>query len=148
MRLSSSFTDSLYLLYARSEITQAFVELACKMTRDILRQTLGSYHLDNVSKEGAGINKDGNAGTSDGKRRDETSKENEEAENETRDGGVQKFLSKNKPVNFVDVQVQAPATGSGDGVEFSVKSVHGDSFNDCLKILENLNLVNCFDESE
>lgn len=119
------------------------------MTRDILRQTLGSYHLGNLSKEGAGINKDGNAGTSDGKRRDETFKENEEAENETRDGGVKKFpLSKNKPVNFVDVQVQAPATGSVDGVEFSVKSVHGDSFNDCLKILENLNLVNCFDESE
>ena len=119
------------------------------MTRDILRQTLGSYHLDNVSKEGAGINKDGNVGTSDGKRRDETFKENEEAENETRDGGIKKFpLSKNKPVNFVDVQVQAPATGSVDGVEFSVKSVHGDSFNDCLKILENLNLVNCFDESE
>ena len=125
------------------------MELACKMTRDILRQTVGGYHLDNASKEGAGINKDGNAGTSDGKRRDETSKENEEAENETWDGGVKKFtLSKNKPVNFVDVQVQAPITGSGNGVEFSVKSVHGDSFNDCLKILENLNLVDCFDESE
>ena len=63
------------------------------MTRDILRQTLGSYHLDNVSKEGAGINKDGTAGTSDGKRRDETSRENEEVENETRDGGVKNISS-------------------------------------------------------
>ena len=130
-------------------MTQAFVELACKMTRDILRQTLGSYHLDNVSKEGAGIYTDGNAGTRDEKRRDETFKENEEAENKTRDGGVKKFpLSKNKPVNFVDVRVQAPASGTEERVEFSVKSVHVDSFNNCLKILENLNLVDCFDESE
>jgi len=130
-------------------MTQAFVELACKMTRDILRQTLGSYHLDNVSKEGAGINTDGNAGTRDEKRRDETSKENEDAENKTRDRGVKTFpLSKNKPVNFVDVRVQAPVSGTEEGVEFSVKSVHVDSFNNCLKILENLNLVDCFDESE
>lgn len=130
-------------------MTQAFVELACKMTRDILRQTLGGYHLDNVSKEGADINTDGITSTSDGKRRDETSKEIEQAENKTRDRGVIKFpLSKNKPVNFVDVRVQAPATGTEEGVEFSVKSVHVDSFNNCLKILENLNLVDCFDESE
>lgn len=130
-------------------MTQAFVELACKMTRDILRQTLGSYHLENISKEGSVINTEGTAGTSDGKRRDETSKGNEEAENITRDRGINKFsLSKDKPVNFVDVRVQAPATTSGNGVEFSVKSVHVDSFNDCLKILENLNLVDCFDESE
>ena len=130
-------------------MTQAFVELACKMTRDILRQTLGSYHLDNVSKGGTDINADGNAGTSDGKRQDETLKENEEAENKRKDGGVKKFpLSKNKPVSFVDFRVQAPATGTEDGVEFSVKSVRVDSFNNCLKILENLNLVDCFDESE
>lgn len=130
-------------------MTQAFVELACKMTRDILRQTLGNYHLENVSKEGAVINKGGNTGTSEGKRRDDPSKENEEAENKTRNGGVKKFpLSKNKPVNFVDVRVQAPTTGTEDGVELSVKTVHVDSFNDCLKILENLNLVDCFDESE
>ena len=126
-------------------MTQAFVELACKMTRDILRQTLSSYHLDNVSKEGADSNKDRNAGTSDGKRRDK----NEEVETKTRDGGINKFpLSENKPVNFVDIKVQAPAAGTRDGVEFSVKSVHVDSFNDCLKILDNLNLVDCFDESE
>lgn len=130
-------------------MTQAFVELACKMTRDILRQTLGNYHLENVSKDGAVINKESNAGTNEGKKRDDPSKENEEADSKTREAGVKEFpLSKNKPVNFVDVRVQAPTTGLEDGVEFSVKSVHVDSFNDCLKILENLNLVDCFDESE
>lgn len=130
-------------------MTQAFVELACKMTRDILRQTLGNYHLENVSKDGAVINKERNAGTNEGKKRDDPSKENEEADNRTGEASVKKFpLSKNKPVNFVDVRVQAPTTGVEDGVEFSVKSVHVDSFNDCLKILENLSLVDCFDESE
>lgn len=130
-------------------MTQAFVELACKMTRDILRQTLGNYHLENVSKDGAVINKESNAGTHEGKKRDDQSKENEGADNRTGEASVKKFpLSKNKPVNFVDVRVQAPTTGAEDGVEFSVKSVHVDSFNDCLKILDNLNLVDCFDESE
>ena len=48
----------------------------------------------------------------------------------------------------MDVRVQAPGSSVDDGVELSVKSVHVDSFNDCIKILENLNLVDCFDESE
>ncbi|KAJ7370497.1 hypothetical protein OS493_032063 [Desmophyllum pertusum] len=131
----------------RSEMTQAFVELACKMTREILRQTLGNYHLENVSKDGGVMNKDGTAETNESNRRGDPSKDNEDADNKTSDNGVKKFpLSKKKPVNFVDVQVQA--AGDEDGVEFSVKSVHVDSFNDCLKILENLNLVDCFDESE
>ena len=131
-------------------MTQAFVELACKMTRDILRQTLGNYHLENVSKDGAVINKESNAGTNEAeKKEDDLSAENEEADSKPGENGIKKFpLSKNKPVNFVDVRVQAPSTGAEHGVEFSVKSVHVDSFNDCLKILENLNLVDCFDESE
>lgn len=124
-------------------MTQAFVELACKMTRDILRQTLGNYNLENVSKDDAVINKDGDTETNEGNQREDSSKENEETNGES----VKKFpLSKNKPVNFLDVRLQAPT--AEDDVEVSVKSVHVDSFNDCLKILENLNLVDCFDESE
>lgn len=124
-------------------MTQAFVELACKMTRDILRQTLGNYNLENVSKDDAVINKDGDTETNEGNQWEDSSKENEETNGES----VKKFpLSKNKPVNFLDVRLQAPT--AEDDVEVSVKSVHVDSFNDCLKILENLNLVDCFDESE
>jgi len=130
-------------------MTQAFVELACKMTRDILRQTLGNYHLDLSKEDSVNINKDETSETNKGKRRDDSPRENEENECKTSDSGVKKFpLSKSKPVNFVDVRVQGAVTGEDDGVEFSVKSVHVDSFNDCLKILENLNLVECFDESE
>jgi len=133
----------------RSEMTQAFVELACKMTRDILRQTLGNYHLDLSKEDSVNINKDETSETNKGKRRDDSPRENEENECKTSDSGVKKFpLSKSKPVNFVDVRVQGAVTGEDDGVEFSVKSVHVDSFNDCLKILENLNLVECFDESD
>ena len=124
-------------------MTQAFVELACKMTRDILRQTLGNYNLENVSKDDAVINKDGDTKTNEGNQWEDSSKENEETNGES----VKKFpLSKNKPVNFLDVRLQAPT--AEDDVEVSMKSVHVDSFNDCLKILENLNLVDCFDESE
>ena len=128
-------------------MTLAFVELACKMTRDILRQTLGNYHL---AKDGAVINKDSNVGTNEAeKKQDDLSTENEVADSKPGENVVKKFpLSKNKPVNFVDVRVQATSTGAEHGVEFSVKSVRVDSFNDCLKILENLNLVDCFDESE
>lgn len=135
-------------------MTQAFVELACKMTRDILRQTLGNYHLENVSKGGSVMtNKDKvdieTSQTSEGRTRDDLSKENQDTENKRPDSSVRKFpLSKNKPVNFMDVRVEGAVTGSDDELELSVKSVHVDSFNDCLKILENLNLMDCFDESE
>ena len=131
-------------------MTQAFVELACKMTRDILRQTLGSYHLENASKDDSvNLNKDRVSETKDGKIGDDSLTENKGRESKTSDSGVKKFpLSKSKPVNYMDVRVQGSVTGEDDGVEFSVKSVHVDSFNDCLKILENLNLVDCFDESE
>lgn len=135
-------------------MTQAFVELACKMTRDILRQTLGNYHLEKVSRGGSVMtNKDKvdieTSQTSEGRTRDDLSKENQDTENKTPDSSVRKFpLSKNKPVHFMDVRVEGAVTGSDDELELSVKSVHVDSFNDCLKILENLNLMDCFDESE
>lgn len=87
--------------------------------------------------------------TSEGRTRDDLSKENQDTENKRPDSSVRKFpLSKNKPVNFMDVRVEGAVTGSDDELELSVKSVHVDSFNDCLKILENLNLMDCFDESE
>ena len=131
-------------------MTQAFVELACKMTRDILRQTLGSYHLTDVSKDASSIlSKDEASETNEANRRDGQSKENQETDNNTNESGIKRFpLSKNKPVNFMDVRVQGTGTEGDDEVELSVKSVHVGSFNDCLKILENLNLVDCFDESE
>lgn len=131
-------------------MTQAFVELACKMTRDILRQTLGNYNLKDVSKDDSSIlSKDKTSEANEANRRDGQSKENQETENNTNESGIKRFpLLKTKPVNFMDVRVQGTGTEGDDEVEPSVKSVHVDSFNDCLKILENLNLVDCFDESE
>lgn len=131
-------------------MTQAFVELACKMTRDILRQTLGNYNLKDVSKDDSSIlSKDKTSEANEANRRDGQSKENQETENNTNGSGIKRFpLSQTKPVNFMDVRVQGTGTEGDDEVELSVKSVHVDSFNDCLKILENLNLVDCFDESE
>lgn len=38
--------------------------------------------------------------------------------------------------------------GYEDDVEVLVKGVYVDLFNDCLKILDNLNFVDCFDELE
>ena len=126
-------------------MTQAFVELACKMTRDILRQMVGNFNVVNVSKDSAAYNSLENTEANERNQRNDSFKKNEE-ENES---GVKKFpVSKNKPVNFMDVRLQTPTEGHENDVEVSVKGVHVDSFNDCLKILDNLNLVDRFDESE
>lgn len=126
-------------------MTQAFVELACKMTRDILRQMVGNFNVENVSKDGAAYNSLENTEANERNQRNDSLNKNEEAN----ESGVKKFpVSKNKPVNFMDVRLQTPTEGHEDDVEVSVKGVHVDSFNDCLKILDNLNLVDRFDESE
>ncbi|XP_022809843.1 cytosolic carboxypeptidase 3-like [Stylophora pistillata] len=129
----------------RSEMTQAFVELACKMTRDILRQTLGNFNLENISKDSTLYNSLESMKANERNQQNDSSREHEET-NET---SVKKFpMSKKKPVSFMDVRLQAPTGGGEDDVEVSVKGVHVDSFNDCLKILENLDLVDRFDESD
>ena len=126
-------------------MTQAFVELACKMTRDILRQMVGNFNVENVSKDSAAYKSLENTEANERNQRNDSLKKNEEAN----ESGVEKFpVSKNKPVNFMDVRLQTPTEGHEDDVEVSVKGVHVDSFNDCLKILDNLNLVDRFDESE
>ena len=126
-------------------MTQAFVELACKMTRDILRQMVGNYNVENVSKDSAAYNSLENTEANERNQRNDSLNKNEEAN----ESGVKKFpVSKNKPVNFMDVRLQTPTEGNENDVEVSVKGVHVDSFNDCLKILDNLNLVDRFDESE
>ena len=130
-------------------MTQAFVELACKMTRDILRQTLGNFNHENVSKEDFVMNNNGTTHTREGKTQNSSSLGEEDTEDQGTNSTIKAFpLSTKKKVNFMDVRVQAPGSSVDDGVELSVKSVHVDSFNDCIKILENLNLVDCFDESE
>ena len=85
------------------------------MTRDILRQTLGNYHLKEVSKDDSvTLSKDEPSETNEANRRDDQSKENQETENNTSESGIRTFpVSKNKPVNFVDVRVQG--TGGGRG---------------------------------
>lgn len=126
-------------------MTQAFVELACKMTRDILRQMVGNFNVENVSKDSTAYNSLENTEANERNQRNDSLKKNEEAN----ESGVKEFpVSKNKPVNFVDVRLQTPTEGHENDVEVSVKGVHVDSFNDCLKILDNLNLVDRFDESE
>ena len=126
-------------------MTQAFVELACKMTRDILRQMVGNFNVENVSKDSAAYNSLEYTEVNERNQQNDSLKKNEEAN----ESGVKKFpVSKNKPVNFMDVRLQTPTEGHEDDVEVSVKGVHVDSFNDCLKILDNLNLVDRFDESE
>lgn len=126
-------------------MTQAFVELACKMTRDILRQMVGNFNVENVSKDSAAYNSLENTEANERNQRNDSLKKNEEANESV----VKEFpVSKNKPVNFMDVRLQTPTEGHEDDVEVSVKGVHVDSFNDCLKILDNLNLVDRFDESE
>ena len=130
-------------------MTQAFVELACKMTRDILRQTLGNFNHENVSKEHFVMSNNGTTHTREGKTQNSSSPGEEDTEDQGTNSTIKAFpLSTKKKVNFMDVRVQAPGSSVDDGVELSVKSVHVDSFNDCIKILENLNLVDCFDESE
>ena len=130
-------------------MTQAFVELACKMTRDILRQTLGNFNHENVSKEAFLMSSNGTTHTREGKTQNGSSIGEEDTEDQETNSTIKEFpLSTKKKVNFMDVRVQAPGSSEDDGVELSVKSVHVDSFNDCIKILENLNLVDCFDESE
>ena len=124
-------------------MTQAFVELACKMTRDILRQMVGNFNVENVSKDSAAYNSLENTEANERNQRNDSLNKNEKG------SGVKEFpVSKNKPVNFMDVRLQTPTEGHEDDVEVSVKGVHVDSFNDCLKILDNLNLVDRFDESE
>lgn len=126
-------------------MTQAFVELACKMTRDILRQMVGNFNVENVSKDSAAYNSLENTEANERNQRNDSLKKNEEAN----ESGFKEFpVSKNKPVNFMDVRLQTPTEGHENDVEVSVKGVHVDSFNDCLKILDNLNLVDHFDESE
>ena len=130
-------------------MTQAFVELACKMTRDILRQTVGNFNHENVSKEDFLMSNNGTTHTREGKTQSGSSIGEEDTEDQGTNSTIKGFpLSTNKKVNFMDVRVQASGSSEDDGVELSVKSVHVDSFNDCIKILENLNLVDCFDESE
>ena len=130
-------------------MTQAFVELACKMTRDILRQTLGNFNHENVSKEDFVMSNNRTTHTREGKTQNSLSLGEEDTEDQRTNSTIKAFpLSTKKKVNFMDVRVQAPGSSVDDGVELSVKSVHVDSFNDCIKILENLNLVDCFDESE
>ncbi|XP_015750259.1 PREDICTED: cytosolic carboxypeptidase 3-like [Acropora digitifera] len=130
----------------RSEMTQAFVELACKMTRDILRQTLGNYHLEN--KESVCIPRDETSEQKEGQRSDSPSEGNQDDSNKSSEFGVKAFPSSNgRPVSFMDVRVDAVKKQDVD-VELSVKSVHAESFNDCLKILDNLNIVDRFDESD
>ena len=126
-------------------MTQAFVELACKMTRDILRQMVGNFNVENVSKDSTAYNSLENTEANERNQRNDSLKKNEEAN----ESDVKEFpVSKNKPVNFMDVRLQTPTEGHENDVEVSVKGVHVDSFNDCLKILDNLNLVDRFDESE
>ena len=126
-------------------MTQAFVELACKMTRDILRQMVGNFNVENVSKDSTAYNSLENTEANERNQRNDSLKKNEEAN----ESGFKEFpVSKNKPVNFMDVRLQTPTEGHENDVEVSVKGVHVDSFNDCLKILDNLNLVDHFDESE
>lgn len=126
-------------------MTQAFVELACKMTRDILRQMVGNFNVENVPKDSAAYNSLENTEANERNQRNDSLKKNEEAN----ESGVKEFpVSKNKSVNFMDVRLQTPTEGNENDVEVSVKGVHVDSFNDCLKILDNLNLVDRFDESE
>lgn len=126
-------------------MTQAFVELACKMTRDILRQMVGNFNVENVSKDSAAYNSLENTEANERNQRNDSLKKNEEAN----ESGAKEFpVSKNKPVNFMDVRLQTPTEGHENDVEVSVKGVRVDSFNDCLKILDNLNLVDRFDESE
>ena len=130
-------------------MTQAFVELACKMTRDILRQTLGNFNHEKVSKEDFVMSNNGTTHTRERKTQNSLSLGEEDTEDQRTNSTIKAFpLSTKKKVNFMDVRVQAPGSSVDDGVELSVKSVHVDSFNDCIKILENLNLVDCFDESE
>lgn len=130
-------------------MTQAFVELACKMTRDILRQNLGNFKLlNNINYS----NKKLAYTTS-----NETNMENDpEKQCLTAYNDGIKISPTVKDVNFVDVNVQRTsnckrngqiATNGGD-YEVAVKSIHVDSFNDCIKILEGLKLTNCYEESE
>ena len=114
------------------------MELACKMTRDILRQTQGIYHnltSQNTNKFNSHDNGESHSSES------SENEYNKAQQNET-----------SKRVNFVDVEVhpkKLDSNGSVDGgMELSVRSVHVDSFKDCIKILEGLDLANCYNESE
>ncbi|XP_031548835.1 cytosolic carboxypeptidase 2-like isoform X2 [Actinia tenebrosa] len=126
----------------RNEMTQSFVELACKMTRDILRHSMGNFKriTDN----------DSNAKTS------ATTEPNEKEQpinaGQSTQRGI-RLAPRLKDVNYIDVDVkQARTIGNPSSrnhdYEVSVKSIHVDSFNDCIKILEGLDLNECYDESD
>ena len=123
------------MLSERSEITQAFVELACKMTRDILKQTLGNFHLEKFT---------GKTGTTGNRERKETTVGEDDRRRSSQenndDGEVIALPVGNKRHNVQDA--------SSPNDEVSIKSVRVESFNDCIKILEGLNLVERYDESE
>lgn len=131
-------------------MTQAFVELACKMTRDILRQSLGSYRRltesDITNKQLTNKPYENATKT--------TANETEKLRFMNSDKRGIKIAPVVKDVNFVDVNVKRSLSGkdsesSGNGdCEVSVKSIHVDSFNDCIKILEGIGLNNCYEESE
>lgn len=120
-------------------MTQSFVELACKMTRDILRHSLGNFKR---------ISDDSNTKIT-------TTTQQNEKEQQTRNStkpGI-RLAPRLKDVNYVDVDVkQAQGVGNPSvkdhDYEVSVKSIHVDSFNDCIKILEGLDLNDCYEESE
>jgi hypothetical protein len=64
-----------------------------------------------------------------------------------------RFAPQTKDVNYVDVDVkQVQCRGNTEAkdhdYEVSVKSIHVDSFNDCMKILGGLDLMGCYEESE
>ena len=121
-------------------MTQAFVELTCKMTREILRQTLGNYHPGGKSaatdNEMTGSQASSSKSNQTGTGKDGTSQPGDRA-------------SLWKPRNVLNNEKTTPAVAElNHGIKLSVQSVHVESFNDCLKILENLDLADCFDESE
>ncbi|KAK3697746.1 hypothetical protein QZH41_010295, partial [Actinostola sp. cb2023] len=133
----------------RNEMTQAFIELACKMTRDILRQSLGSFKQPS---EGDIANKQQPLKSNE-KKAEETESEKLQFVSSVKHG--LKFAPTAKDVNFVDVDVRhignrknSEMTKNGGDYEVAVKSIHVDSFNDCVKILEGLGLTKCYEESD
>ena len=105
------------------------------MTRDILRQTSGTFRKVNNKISGALT-------------------ANEENKNNGSKSWMERIHQRkeSKRVNFVDVELLPGQVESSDpvddGVELSVRSVHVESFNDCIRILDSLNLRDRYCESE
>ena len=116
-------------------MTQAFVELACKMTRDILKQTLGNFHLENLLQKAGDTQPDGVKTTA------QSTDENHQE------------IGASDP-NRGDLGASGPPARGGSweicsvGESTALRSARVDSFNDCMKILEGLNLADQYDESE